>query len=114
MFVVFQVVFFINSFAHTFGTKTYDKDVSARDNWLGAFLTGGEGYHSFHHKFPNDYRNGVRWYHLDPSKWFIWISSRFGWVWALKRASKPRILEAHFIYPNGQLSKFPLPVKGAI
>lgn len=94
MFVVFQVVFFINSFAHTFGGHEYGKDVSARDNWLGAILTGGEGYHSFHHRFPNDYRNGVRWFHWDPSKWFIWASARLGWTWALRRAAEAQILEA--------------------
>ncbi len=94
LFAVFQVVFFINSFAHTFGAETYDSRVSARDNWVGAILTGGEGYHSFHHKFPGDYRNGVRWYHWDPSKWFIWTSSHLGWVWALKRAPESQILEA--------------------
>ncbi len=94
LFVVFQVVFFINSFAHYFGKATYASEVSARDNWLGAFLTGGEGYHSFHHKFPNDYRNGVRWYHWDPSKWFIWISSLLGFVWDIKRAPEFSILKA--------------------
>lgn len=94
MFIIFQVTFFINSFAHTFGQATYDTRTSARDNWLGAFLTGGEGYHSFHHRFPNDYRNGVRWYHWDPSKWFIFASSRLGWTWELKRAARQQILNA--------------------
>ena len=88
MAVVFQVTFFINSFAHTFGKATHGTEISARDNWLGAVLTAGEGYHSFHHRFPNDYRNGVRWYHWDPSKWFIWTSSHLGWVWGLKRTSR--------------------------
>ena len=31
----------------------------------------GEGYHNFHHQFPMDYRNAVRWYQFDPTKWFI-------------------------------------------
>lgn len=94
LFVVFQTVFFINSFAHTFGSATYDKQASARDNWIGAVLTGGEGYHSFHHRFPSDYRNGVRWYHWDPSKWFIRASSFVGWTWDLQRSPEKQILEA--------------------
>lgn len=69
--LVFHSAFFINSFAHSFGARPYDKSISAKDNWFGAVLTNGEGYHNFHHKFPNDYRNGIRWYHWDPSKWFI-------------------------------------------
>ena len=36
-----------------------------------ALLTMGEGYHNFHHQFPMDYRNAVRWYQFDPTKWFI-------------------------------------------
>ena len=96
MALVFQMTFFINSFAHTFGTSGYGKDVSARDNWLCAILTGGEGYHSFHHRFPGDYRNGVRWFHWDPSKWLIWFSGRLGWAWALRRAAEAQILEARF------------------
>ncbi len=94
LFVVFQVTFFINSFAHTFGKQTYDRKLSARDNWLGAFLTGGEGYHSFHHKFSNDYRNGHKWYHWDPSKWLIYGSSLFGWAWDLKRTPGEKIRAA--------------------
>lgn len=91
MFVIFQVTFFINSFAHTFGDETYATGTSARDNWIGALLTGGEGYHSFHHKFPNDYRNGVRWFHWDPSKWFIWSASHLGWTWDLRRTPKHQV-----------------------
>ncbi|MFT5207116.1 MAG: stearoyl-CoA desaturase (delta-9 desaturase) [Candidatus Omnitrophota bacterium] len=94
LFIVFQSTFFINSFAHTFGKVTYDTSVSAKDNWLGAILTGGEGYHNYHHKFPNDYRNGVRWYHWDPSKWIIWLL-QFGQVTTdLRRASDEKIYEA--------------------
>ena len=92
--VVLHSSFFVNSFAHTFGKKTYDQSQSARDNWLGALLTNGEGFHSFHHRFPTDYRNGVRWYHWDPSKWCIYLLSRFGLAWDLRKVSDRRIAEA--------------------
>ena len=92
--VVLHSSFFVNSFAHTFGKKTYDHDKSARDNWLGALLTNGEGFHNFHHRFPMDYRNGVRWYHWDPSKWCISLLSKLGLAWDLKRTSDQRIANA--------------------
>jgi stearoyl-CoA desaturase (delta-9 desaturase) len=92
--LVFHSAFFINSFAHTFGTRPYDPTISAKDNWFGAVLTNGEGYHNFHHKFPNDYRNGIRWYHWDPSKWFIWVLARLGFAWDLKRTSDHQIFQA--------------------
>ena len=53
------------------GEPLYNAEVSARDNWMVALLTLGEGYHSFHHRFPADFRNGIRWYQWDPAKWFI-------------------------------------------
>lgn len=84
--LVLNMAFFINSSAHRVGgKKTYDKNASARDSWFWALLTNGEGYHSFHHKFPNDYRNGVLKNQWDPSKWFIYSLSLLGWAWDLKR-----------------------------
>ena len=83
--LVMHSAFFINSYAHLFGAKNYDGSVSARDHWLGAVLTNGEGYHNFHHKFPNDYRNGIKWYHWDPTKWFICLLSIPGLASDLKR-----------------------------
>ena len=84
----------INSVCHTFGKKTYDARSSARDHWLVALITFGEGYHNFHHRFPNDYRNGIKWYHWDPSKWILFLFEKLGLVWKVKRASESRILEA--------------------
>ncbi len=94
MFLVMNAAFFINSYAHMVGNNSYDQKVSARDHWLGAIVTNGEGYHSFHHKFPNDYRNGIRWYHWDPSKWLIYSLSLIGFTWDLKRTSNQVLSDA--------------------
>jgi stearoyl-CoA desaturase (delta-9 desaturase) len=94
MVIVLHPAFFVNSFAHTFGARPYDRPTSARDNWIGAFLTNGEGFHSFHHRFPNDYRNGIRWYDWDPTKWSIYLMSRLGLAWDLNRTPARRIAEA--------------------
>ena len=69
---------FINSLCHTIGSKTYARELSAVDNAILALLTFGEGYHNYHHAFAADYRNGIRWYHFDPSKWTIWTASKLG------------------------------------
>jgi stearoyl-CoA desaturase (delta-9 desaturase) len=69
--VIHHTTFFVNSLAHTLGKPVFNAEVSARDNWLVALLTLGEGYHSFHHRFPADFRNGLLWYQWDPAKWFI-------------------------------------------
>jgi stearoyl-CoA desaturase (delta-9 desaturase) len=70
--------FFINSLAHMFGTQPYTDENTARDNpWL-AFVTWGEGYHNYHHIFQYDYRNGVKWWQFDPTKWLFLGLSKVG------------------------------------
>jgi len=78
MAMIHHCTWFINSLCHTIGSRTYARELSAVDNALLALLTFGEGYHNYHHAFAADYRNGVRWYHFDPSKWTIWIASKLG------------------------------------
>ena len=80
-----HATFSVNSFAHMIGTQPYSTKNSARDSWVTAILTLGEGYHNFHHRFQSDYRNGVRWFQLDPTKWFVWTMSKIGITSDLKR-----------------------------
>jgi stearoyl-CoA desaturase (delta-9 desaturase) len=89
--VCHHTAFLVNSASHSFGRQTFDATVSARDNWLVALLTLGEGYHSFHHRFPGDYRNGVRWYQWDPAKWLIAVLRVAGLTRRLKRTPPERI-----------------------
>ena len=80
-----HVTFFINSLAHMWGTRPYTEDNTARDNPALAIVTYGEGYHNFHHIFTHDYRNGVRWWQWDPTKWLIGGLSLVGVTRRLKR-----------------------------
>jgi stearoyl-CoA desaturase (delta-9 desaturase) len=77
----------VNSVAHWFGRRPYSTRSSARDNGFTAWISFGEGYHNFHHRFQTDYRNGVRWYQFDPTKWFVWTLSKLGFTWDLRRTS---------------------------
>lgn len=85
IFCLQHCTWFINSLAHTWGSKHFSLEHSAVDNYIIALLTFGEGYHNYHHTFANDYRNGIRWYHFDPSKWLIWTLSKLGLAQSLKR-----------------------------
>ncbi len=96
----------INSVCHMFGRATYDIDATAKDHWFVAFLTNGEGYHNFHHRFPGDYRNGVRWYQWDPSKWLIALLSKARLTSDLKRVSKFKILEARLRADHTRVQKW--------
>jgi len=89
-----HVTFFINSLAHMWGTQPYTDENSARDNHFLALITYGEGYHNYHHLFQNDYRNGIRWWHLDINKWFISSCALFGLAKNRKRAPQFKVLRA--------------------
>jgi stearoyl-CoA desaturase (Delta-9 desaturase) len=84
-FALHHFTWFINSLAHTWGEKPFSEEHSAVDNYILSMLTFGEGYHNYHHTYANDYRNGTRWYHFDPTKWMIWTLSKLGLAHGLKR-----------------------------
>ena len=92
--VIHHTTFFVNSLAHTLGKPEFNHEASARDNWLVALVTLGEGYHSFHHRFPADYRNGLRWYQWDPAKWFILALRGMGLAKELLKTPPPQIEQA--------------------
>ncbi|MGH8149255.1 MAG: fatty acid desaturase [Steroidobacteraceae bacterium] len=86
--------FFINSLAHMWGSRPYTDENSARDNPVLALVTHGEGYHNFHHIFAHDYRNGVRWWQWDPTKWLIASLQWIGLTRRLKRTPTFQIQRA--------------------
>jgi stearoyl-CoA desaturase (delta-9 desaturase) len=87
-----HMTFFINSWCHYFGKQRYTDTNTARDSFLMAVATFGEGYHNFHHIFANDYRNGVRWYHWDPTKWMIQVFRLLGGAHNLRRTPWSEIM----------------------
>lgn len=89
-----HLTFCINSVCHTFGKRTYSEKQTARDNWFTAFFTFGEGFHNFHHQFPLDFRNGIRYFHYDPTKWLIYGLSKVNLAWDLKRVEVKQIVSA--------------------
>jgi stearoyl-CoA desaturase (Delta-9 desaturase) len=79
---VHHATFCVNSLAHFLGSSTYDDVHSPKDHIVTALVTLGEGYHNFHHLFAQgiwfdanlnqkDYRNGIRYFDYDPTKWLI-------------------------------------------
>lgn len=98
-----QATFCVNSLAHWIGEQPFDDRRTPRDHFLTAIVTLGEGYHNFHHEFPSDYReflslcagvftstndysgNAIAWYQYDPTKWVIYVLSKTGLAYNLKR-----------------------------
>ena len=86
--MVQHATFCINSLCHMIGTRPYSTSHTGRDSWIAAIFTMGEGYHNYHHEFQWDYRNGVKPWQLDPSKWFIWTLSKMGMARSQTRSSR--------------------------
>ncbi len=86
--------FFINSLCHMFGSRPYTDENTARDNAILAIFTWGEGYHNYHHYFQYDYRNGVKWWQYDPTKWLIATLAKVGLASDLKRVDDLTIKHA--------------------
>jgi len=70
-----------------------------------ALFTFGEGYHNYHHEFQHDYRNGVKWYQWDPTKWSVWLLSKIGMTSDLRRVPDEKIVLAEIAEARRQLGK---------
>jgi len=79
----------VNSVAHFFGDRVYDPKASPRENLLTSLVAVGEGWHSYHHKYPWDYAASEFGVHRqwNPSKLLIDLSVILGQAHHLKRAS---------------------------
>ncbi len=92
--LVQHFTFFINSFCHMIGSRPYDTGTTARDSAIMALFTYGEGYHNYHHKFQYDYRNAIKPWGYDPTKWAIWALEKVGMASGLRRVPDEKILQA--------------------
>lgn len=80
-----HITFLVNSAAHLWGNKPYDKTIKPAQNLSVSFISFGEGFHNYHHVFPWDYRTaelGNNWLNLTTRfiDFFAWI----GWAYDMK------------------------------
>ncbi|XP_068626083.1 acyl-CoA Delta(11) desaturase-like [Battus philenor] len=84
--------FFVNSAAHLWGNKPYDRNIKPAQCLPISFISFGEGFHNYHHVFPWDYRTaelGNNW--LNATTLFINFFAKIGWAYDLKTASDDMI-----------------------
>ncbi|RVE45355.1 hypothetical protein evm_009984 [Chilo suppressalis] len=88
-----NVVWSINSFAHHYGFRPYDKSLNPRDN-VAIWLFCLEGFHNYHHAFPWDYRATEHSFYnmLTPTVVFIDLMAKIGQAYDLKSVS-PNIIK---------------------
>jgi stearoyl-CoA desaturase (delta-9 desaturase) len=113
--ITWHSTWFVNSLAHWLGDQPFSKtdklNVStSRDHLITALLTLGEGYHNFHHEFPYDFRNAIKWYQYDPTKWLIILCEFFGLVYDKKIVPNNviQMSNSHKITPLNEYKKMSL------
>jgi stearoyl-CoA desaturase (delta-9 desaturase) len=112
--VVHHATFCVNSLAHFLGSTTYDDHHTPRDHIITAFVTMGEGYHNFHHEFPQDYRNAILFYQYDPTKWLIKFCSWFGLAYDLKTFPKNEIVKGNVQMQEKKLAEIKKSLKWGV
>ncbi|XP_015432262.1 PREDICTED: stearoyl-CoA desaturase 5-like [Dufourea novaeangliae] len=84
-----HATFSVNSFAHMWGNRPYNRQVKPRENPTVAFFALGEGWHNYHHSFPWDYKAAeLGSYGLNPATAFIDLMARLGLAYDLKTPGK--------------------------
>ncbi|XP_043479028.1 acyl-CoA Delta-9 desaturase isoform X2 [Leptopilina heterotoma] len=82
----------VNSAAHIWGSKPYDKTIAPAENRFVAYVAMGEGWHNYHHVFPYDYKAAeLGNYSLNYTTFLIDMFSKIGWAYDLKQPSKELI-----------------------
>ncbi|XP_059047389.1 stearoyl-CoA desaturase 5-like [Achroia grisella] len=84
--ITLNVAYCVNSFAHLWGNKPYDRFILSVENQMVSLAALGEGWHNYHHVFPWDYRTSELG-RFNVSTRFIDIFSKIGWAYDLKAAS---------------------------
>ena len=79
----------MNSLAHLWGSKPYDIRINPVENALVAFFALGEGFHNYHHTFPQDYATAEFGWVLNASTAFIDFFAMIGWAYDRKSIPKP-------------------------
>ncbi|CAH1990702.1 unnamed protein product [Acanthoscelides obtectus] len=89
--ITLNIAFFVNSIAHMWGQKPYDRNISPVENLAVSLAALGEGWHNYHHVFPWDYKTGELGNAYNPSTTFIDFFAKLGWAYDLKSVSKGMI-----------------------
>ncbi|XP_029031736.1 stearoyl-CoA desaturase b [Betta splendens] len=90
--VVLNATWLVNSAAHMWGYRPYDKSIYPRENMLVALGAAGEGFHNYHHTFPFDYSTSEYGWRLNITTAFIDLMCLLGLASDRKKVSKETLL----------------------
>ncbi|XP_024217367.1 acyl-CoA Delta-9 desaturase [Halyomorpha halys] len=96
-----NITWSVNSFAHIYGTRPYDKNISPVENIYVAAFGMGEGWHNYHHTFPWDCYAAELGRDYNFSGTLLDFLGRIGLAYDLKRATKEMTLNRVHMYGDG-------------
>lgn len=83
--VTLNATWLVNSAAHLFGNKPYDRFINPAENKAVAVTAFGEGWHNYHHVFPWDYKTAeLGNYRFNITTAFIDFNAKIGLAYDLK------------------------------
>nr|ATI22175.1 delta-9 desaturase [Brachionus koreanus]QBO56257.1 fatty acid desaturase 9 [Brachionus koreanus] len=91
--VTLHFTWFVNSFAHMWGMRPYDKKINPAENLFVSMGAIGEGFHNYHHTFPMDYstsEHGSVYFNF--TKFFIDFMALIGQAYDRNKVSPAQIL----------------------
>lgn len=80
----------VNSAAHMWGGKPYDRFIGATEIAFVSFFAVGEGWHNYHHTFPWDYK-AAEFGRINWTLKVINFFAKIGWAYDLKTVSPDMI-----------------------
>ncbi|CAH2049358.1 unnamed protein product, partial [Iphiclides podalirius] len=81
----------VNSLAHAYGYRPYNKTIIPRENRFVATCTLGEGWHNYHHAFPFDYKAAEHFDAFNICTTLINAFKSIGWAYDLREATPEMI-----------------------
>lgn len=81
----------VNSAAHLWGERPYDKTSKTADNSFVCYAALGEGFHNYHHAFPYDYSTGEWGPKFNLTTCFLDLFAGLGFVYDRRQVSQEGI-----------------------
>ena len=89
--LLYHATFAVNSIGHQYGNRRYETTDESRNSLWLALVTGGEGWHNNHHRYPASERQGFYWWEIDFTHYGVVLLSWLRVVWDV-RGPAPAVL----------------------
>ncbi|KAH8382837.1 hypothetical protein KR009_005525 [Drosophila setifemur] len=92
----------VNSAAHLWGSRPFDKRIMPSENIFVSIIAMGEGWHNYHHVFPWDYKAAeLGNYTVNFTTMVLDAFNKLGWAWNMKQPSKELVRRTLEKYGDG-------------